>query len=91
MQAGPVTFARVSTDDVNGCIRAYAGEGRFTNDELATFGTRAVVEVNNLQKLLKFICKNGFEHHAAMNGSSCAGILADSFETYLGWPIHLHE
>ena len=25
--SGPVTFARVSTDDVNGAIRAYVGEG----------------------------------------------------------------
>ncbi len=71
--AGPVTFARISTDDVNGCIRAYVGEGRFTDDPLATFGSRAVVEVPELQQLMRYICRNGFEHHAAMNGSQCAG------------------
>ena len=42
---GPVTFGRVSTDDREGCIRAYVGEGQFTDDPLATFGTRAVVQV----------------------------------------------
>jgi L-fucose isomerase-like protein len=89
--AGPVTFARVSTDDVNGAIRAYVGEGRFTDDPLATFGSRAVVEVPGLQKLMQYICKNGFEHHAAMNASQCAAVLSEAFETYLGWPTYLHE
>ena len=88
--AGPVTFARVSTDDREGCIRAYVGEGRFTDDPLATFGSRAVVEVPELQKLMRYICRNGFEHHAAMNGSSCAQVLSDAFETYLHWPVYLH-
>ncbi len=88
--SGPVTFARVSTDDQNGCIRTYVGEGRFTDDPLATFGSRAVVEVPELQKLMRYICKNGFEHHAAMNGSACAGVLAEAFETYLGWPVYHH-
>lgn len=89
--AGPVTFARVSTDDVNGCIRAYVGEGQFTNDPLSTFGTRAVVEVPQLQKLMRYICKNGFEHHAAMSASQCAGPLAEALETYLCWPVYRHK
>jgi L-fucose isomerase-like protein len=89
--SGPVTFARVSTDDVNGRIRAYVGEGRFTDDPLSTFGSRAVAEVPELQKLMRYICKNGFEHHAAMNGSQCAAVLAEAMETYLGWPVYSHE
>lgn len=88
--AGPVTFARISTDDAQGCIRAYVGEGHFTDDPLNTFGSRAVVEVPELQKLMRYICKNGFEHHAAMNGSQCAPVLADAMETYLGWPVYNH-
>jgi L-fucose isomerase-like protein len=88
--SGPVTFARVSTDDVNGCLRAYVGEGRFTDDELATFGSRAVVEVPELQKLMRYICKNGFEHHAAMNASRCGAVLAEAMDTYLGWPVYHH-
>ena len=43
--AGNLTYARVSTDDVNGCIRAYAGEGKFVDDELSTFSGRGVVEI----------------------------------------------
>jgi L-fucose isomerase-like protein len=89
--AGPVTFARVSTDDLNGMIRTYVGEGRFTDDPLDTFGSRAVVEVPSLQRLMKYICKNGFEHHVAMNSSRTAAVLAEAFETYFGWEVYQHE
>ncbi len=88
--AGPVTFARLSTDDAAGRIRSYVGEGRFTDDPLSTFGSRAVVEVPNLQKLMRYICKNGFEHHAAMNASETADVLVEAFETYLGWEVYRH-
>jgi L-fucose isomerase-like protein len=90
-QAGPVTFARISTDDRRGVITSYVGEGRFTDDPLNTFGTRAVVEVPRLQELMHFICRRGFEHHTAMNASQTAGILHESFERYLGWEVHRHE
>lgn len=89
--AGPVTFARVSTDDMLGMIRTYVGEGNFTNDPLDTFGSRAVVEVAGLQRLMKYICKNGFEHHVAMSASLCADTLAEAFETYLGWDVYRHD
>jgi len=89
--AGPVTFARISTDDRVGVIRAYVGEGRFTDDTLDTFGARAVVEVPGLQQLMRYICKNGFEHHVAMNASHVAGVLAEAFETYMGWDVYYHQ
>ncbi len=88
--SGPVTFARVSTDDEHGRIMSYVGEGRFTDDPLNTFGTRAVVEVPGLQKLMQMICRRGFEHHAAMNASHTAGVLAEAFERYLGWDVVRH-
>jgi L-fucose isomerase-like protein len=88
---GPVTFARLTTDDTYGKIQTYVGEGRFTSDSLDTFGSRAVVEVPGLQKLMRHICKNGFEHHAAMNGSLTASIMAEAFETYLGWDVYFHQ
>lgn len=88
--AGPMSFARISTDDVNGVIRAYCGDGSFTDDALQTFGSRAVVEVPNLQVLLKHICRNGFEHHAAMTAAPSAAILAEAFETYFDWDVYRH-
>jgi L-fucose isomerase-like protein len=89
--AGPVTYGRLSTDDPSGKIRGYVGEGQLTDDPLATFGMRAVVAVPKLQKLMRFICKNGFEHHAVMNKSHTAAVLAEAFETYLNWDVYYHE
>lgn len=89
--AGPMSFARISTDDRNGVIRTYVGDGMFTDDPLDTFGGRAVVEVPGLQKLLQYICKKGFEHHGAMNASHSATILAEAFETYFGWEVYYHK
>jgi L-fucose isomerase-like protein len=89
--AGPVTFARVTTDDVQGRIRAYVGEGRFTDDPLETFGSRAVVEIPALQSLLRHVCTQGFEHHVAMNASRCAAIVAEAFGTYLNWDVYHHR
>ena len=43
--AGPFSYARITTDDRNGVIRAYTGDGQFVNDPLDTFGSRAVVKV----------------------------------------------
>ncbi len=88
--AGPMSFARISTDDVNGMIRVYCGDGSFTDDPLRTFGSRAVIEVPNLQGLLKHICRNGFEHHTAMAAAPSAGILAEAFETYFDWDVYQH-
>ncbi len=88
--AGPLSFARISTDDQYGIIRAYVGEGEFTDDELDTFGSRAVVRVDHLQDLLKHIVKNGFEHHVAMSGASSAEILNEAFDTYMGWDVYHH-
>jgi L-fucose isomerase-like protein len=89
--AGPVTFGRVGTDDITGKIRAYVGEGRFTDDPLDTFGTKAVVQVPRLPELMRYICRNGFEHHAAMTGAHCSGALAEGLENYLGWDILRHS
>ncbi|MCS7314367.1 MAG: L-fucose/L-arabinose isomerase family protein [Bryobacterales bacterium] len=89
--AGPVTFARISTDDGAGRIRAYVAQGRLTDDPLTTFGSRAVAEVPRLQRLLRHICRQGFEHHVAVNLSECARALAEAFRTYLGWPTYWHE
>jgi L-fucose isomerase-like protein len=41
--------------------------------------------------LMRYICKNGFEHHAAMSASHSAAILAEAFETYFGWDVYHHK
>jgi len=88
--AMPLTYGRISTDDCKGVIKAYIGEGELTNDALETFGNRAVAQINNLQGLMNYVCRNGFEHHVVMNASKTAAILKESFENYLGWETYLH-
>lgn len=88
--ASPLTFGRLSTDDVKGVIKAYVGEGRLTDDELKTFGNRAVAEIPRLQELMQFVCKNGFEHHVVMNASHTGAALKEAFENYMGWEVHHH-
>jgi L-fucose isomerase-like protein len=85
-----MTFARFSTDDASGRIRGYSGGGQFTDDPLDTFGGAGVVEIPGLQKLLHYICENGFEHHVAANFSTVAPAVHEAATRYLGWEMHAH-
>ncbi len=90
VKSGAMCFARFSTDDRNGKIRGYTGSGRFTDDPLETFGGAGVVEIPGLQKLLRYICENGFEHHVAANFSSVAPALHEATTRYLDWHMYAH-
>ncbi|MGA7340793.1 MAG: L-fucose/L-arabinose isomerase family protein [Terracidiphilus sp.] len=90
VKAGAMSFARYSTDDRRGVIRGYTGAGRFTDDPLETFGGAGVAEIPELQKLLKYICRNGFEHHVAANFSNVSKAIHEAAVRYLGWESHYH-
>lgn len=89
--ASPLTYGRISTDDPRGIIKAYIGEGALTDDELRTFGNRAVAQIPDLQGLMQYVCRNGFEHHVVMNASKTAGILKEALGNYLGWEVYHHQ
>ena len=89
--AGPFTFFRVSTDDTNGLIKTYVGEGDFTDDPYGMDGGIAVCKVKNLQTLMKVLCRNGFEHHVAMTRTFVAEIISEAVENYMGWELYRHE
>ena len=91
LKAQPFTYCRVATDDLNGQILSYLGEGSLTDDPLNTFGGYGVVCIPNFQKLLSFICENGFEHHVAINPSLVAPALDEAFTKYLGWTTYYHK
>jgi L-fucose isomerase-like protein len=91
VKAAPMTYARVSTHDRGGKIRGYVGEGRFTDDPLETFGGAGVVQIPHMQKLLRFICEQGFEHHTAANLSEVASTVHEAGNRYLGWDMHWHR
>jgi len=89
--ASALTFGRISTDDSRGVIKAYIGEGELTDDQLNTFGNRAVAKIDNMQGLMQYVCRNGFEHHVVMNASKTAGILKEALGNYMGWEVHHHN
>ena len=88
---GPFTYCRISTDDTSGCIRGYYGEGRFTEDTLDTFGGYGVIELPQFQKLLQYICRQGFEHHVAATKAAAGEAIDDALTTYLGWQTYHHQ
>lgn len=88
---GDFTFFRISTDDTRGCIKSYLGEGQITNDPYGMDGCIAVTKVDNLQGLMKYMCKNGFEHHVAMCRGNAKAILEEAIESYLKWDLYVHS
>jgi L-fucose isomerase-like protein len=91
VKPGTMTFARFSTDDRAGRVRGYIGEGAFTTDPLDTFGGAGVVHIPGMQRLLRHICEQGFEHHVAANLSSVAPIVHEAVTKYLGWDMYWHQ
>ena len=91
IRSAPFTYCRVTTDDFHGKVAAYLGEGELTNDPLQTFGGFGVVKIPELQKLLRHICENGYEHHVAINLSLTANAVEEAFSKYLGWAVYRHS
>lgn len=89
--AGNMTYFRISTDDNKGLIKSYLGEGTMTDDPYGMDGGIAVCEIPNLQNLMKYMCKNGFEHHVAMVRGHVSEILDEAIGNYLGWDVYKHE
>jgi L-fucose isomerase-like protein len=91
LKSGPFTYCRVATDDAQGTLSAYVGEGELTEDPLETFGGYGIVQIPNFQGLLHHICENGFEHHVAINLSQVAAALHEALGNYLGWDVYYHR
>ncbi|MGH9446967.1 MAG: L-fucose/L-arabinose isomerase family protein [Terriglobia bacterium] len=91
LKAGPLTYCRVSTDDLHGRMRAYAGEGEITPDKLESFGGYGVVRIPRLQALLQYVCNNGYEHHVAVNRSHYGRAVVEALGNYKGWEVYHHQ
>lgn len=88
--AGTMTYAKIATDDCRGVIKAYFGDGEFLDQQVPSFGALSAWKVPELQKLLRYMCENGFEHHVAAVRSQCSDILEEAFYKYLGWEVYRH-
>ncbi len=91
LKSGPLTYCRVSTDDLHGRMRAYVGEGEISPDQLQSFGGYGVVRIPRLQQLLHYVCRNGYEHHVAVNRSHYGRAVAEALGNYKGWDVHVHS
>jgi len=88
---GDMTYFRISTDDPKGIIKSYLGEGVITDDPYGMDGGIAICKIPDLQGLMKYMCKNGFEHHVGMVRGHVGDILEEAIGNYLGWEIYKHS
>ena len=90
VRAGNMTYFRLSSDDRCGSLKAYVGDGEFTDDPFGMDGGIAVTRVRNLRELMRFVTRNGFEHHVAMVRGHHADVVTEAAIRYLGWPTYHH-
>ena len=91
LKSGPLTYCRISTDDLRGRMRAYVGEGEITDDRPNSFGGYGVVRVPALQDLLQYLCREGYEHHVSINRSHYGRAIVEALQNYKGWEVYHHE
>ena len=87
----PCTLLRIETDDLYGDIKAIIAEGKYTEDSLNTFGGYGVVEILNLQFLLKSLCLGGFAHHVASTLNEVGDIVYEAISKYLNYNVEFHN
>ncbi len=82
-----MTYSNCKTED--GKLTVYVDEGRFTDEEIegAFFGCGGVAEIDDLQRKLIKLAKNGYRHHTAVGKGHMADILREAFVTYLGYDL----
>jgi len=73
----------LSTDDRRGVGARLHGRGRFTDDPLETFGALGVAEIPQLQKLLKYICREDSSTTWPRISATCPS--RARIARYLGW------
>jgi L-fucose isomerase-like protein len=91
LKPGPVAWARFATDDVHGRMVGCIGDGTITEDPTDTFGTTGVMKMPNMQRFLRFLAANGFEHHVALSYAPRTDVLYEALTKYMGWKIYHHN
>ena len=72
---------------VDGKIKFYASEGRFTDDPIedAYFGCAGVCEIPDLENKLIRLARGGFKHHTCVGVGHMKHILKEAMTVYLGY------
>jgi len=90
IKSKPCTLLRMETDDIVGELKGIIVEGEYTDDPLNTYGGFGVVEIPDLQELLKKLCLGGFAHHVAATLNEVADIVFEALSTYFNLDIEYH-
>ena len=82
-----MTYSNCKTED--GKLTVYVDEGRFTDEpiEAEFFGCGGVAEIDDLERKLIILAKNGYRHHTAVGKGHMAEVLKEAFTTYLGYDL----
>jgi len=80
-------FSFASTMTLNGELRFYSGEGKFTGKELGEgfFGCGGSAEIKDLQNKLQTIGYGGFRHHVSAAEGKWQKAIDEAFVRYLGY------
>ncbi len=83
--AFPMTYSNCKTED--GKLTFYVDKGEFTGEpiEYEFFGCGGVAHIEDLQRKLIVLAKNGFRHHTAIGKGDMTKVLKEAFTTYLGY------
>lgn len=87
IKSGPFTFSSMLT--VDGKLKFYIGQGRFTDDPIPEefFGCAGVAEIPNLQNVLLHVGSNGYRHHIGATPSYVAEPFIEALTKYLGFEV----
>lgn len=87
IKSGEFTYASSRTE--NGKMQMYLGKGEFTGEpiEKAFFGCGGVAKIENLEKVLMFIGKNGYRHHVSVAFGAVLVGMQEALENYLDYDV----
>lgn len=82
-----MTYSNCKTED--GKLTFYVDKGEFTSEPIEPefFGCGGVAKIDDLQRKLIVLAKNGFRHHTAVGKGDMTDILREAFTTYLGYDM----
>lgn len=86
---GDITFCRIHTNDEAGRIESIVGQAKIVPNPPDSFGAIGLLEVPELQDLLRYICYHGYEHHVSITQGNQAEVLHEAFDKYLKWDVYL--
>lgn len=87
IQPMPFTFGSCMTEE--GSIKAYLGEGKFTEDGIPDdyFGCGGVAEIEGLQDVLQTIGYQGHRHHVSVTPDHIMEPVVEAFTRYLDYDV----